>query len=150
MQAGHQEQPKLYRKGVCFLQTKGLLPGEGNRMLLLFSCDLLPSFQELFCWGTAGGDGEAAFCGCLSSASPGTFNCYLHCRTQDWGVPLSENTVIEHLRSHSPTSTTHEPLHQDTCHRRQRLARESMKTRIPESRTYLHAILDSGKSLEVC
>lgn len=40
-------------------------------MLLLFSCDLLLSFQELFCWGTVGGDGGAALFGCLSSTSPG-------------------------------------------------------------------------------
>lgn len=55
----------------CFLWAKRWLPEVGNRMLLLFSWDLLHSIQELFCWGTLGGEGGTAFCGCLPSTPPG-------------------------------------------------------------------------------
>lgn len=60
----------VYLANGCFLQANRLLPEKGNRTLGLFSWDLLPSLQELFCWRTVGGSGGAAFCGCLSSLSP--------------------------------------------------------------------------------
>ena len=105
----------VYLTNACFLWAKRLLPEEGNRMLLLFSCDLLPSLQEIFCWGIVGGDGGAAFCGCLSSTSPGavTATCIAGDRTgafpcwkiqllSIWAVALPLPWLVSHFtRTHA-------------------------------------------------
>lgn len=77
--------------------------------------------------------------------------CYLHCSGEDWRSPVSENTAIEQLGSHSPTSMTHKSLSPGHVPQEAVTGQESVeKKKDPWKQSCLHVILYPGKFLEVC